>query len=344
MTQAAQFRQWHLLGPRMTALETLPVPEPGFGEVTLDVDVALTCGTDLKVWRRGGHPRMLHPPCPFGHEVCGRIRSLGPGVQGWEVGDRVVLSNSAPCGACDPCRRGRDNLCRAMHYWNGAFADIGLVPARFVERSLRRVPPGLAPELAALTEPLACVHHGLSVLRAQPGERVGALGCGPIGLLFVGELAAAGIEVVALDPNPSRLEVAEQLGARHCELIHDRDHPRCSLRLDALAEATGSPAAWRAASDLVDVGGRVLYFGGVPAGQRLEVDAVRFHYEELTLFGAYHYTRTAFDAALASLARSGERWRPVLSEELPLEALPHALAAMERRKVLKAVLRPHRQA
>jgi threonine dehydrogenase-like Zn-dependent dehydrogenase len=92
---------------------------------------------------------------------------------------------------------------------------------------------------------------------------------------------------------------------------------------------------------MVDAGGRVLYFGGVPPGQRLEIDAVRFHYQELALLGAYHYTRAAFDASLASLARSGERWRPLLSEDRPLEDLLHALAAMEQRQILKAVLRPH---
>jgi L-iditol 2-dehydrogenase len=341
VNEDGQFRQWHLLGPRMTALESLPLPQPGAGEVTLDVDAALTCGTDLKVWRRGGHPRMLMPPCAFGHEVCGTIRAVGDQVSGWKVGERVVLSNSSPCGACSPCRRGRDNLCTTLRYWNGAFADVALVPAPFVATSLRRVPAGLAPEIAALTEPLACVHHGLSALRAQPGERVGVLGCGPIGLLFVGELAAAGVDVVALDPNPSRLEVAAGLGATRTEVIRDREHPRCSVRLDALAEATGSPSAWSAASDMVDAGGRVLYFGGVPPGQRLEIDAVRFHYQELALLGAYHYTRAAFDASLASLARSGERWRPLLSEDRPLEDLLHALAAMEQRQILKAVLRPH---
>src|SRR6185369_2185887 len=142
----------------------VPTPEPGPGEILVRIDAATTCGTDVKVFRRGGHPRMLKTPTPFGHEMAGRVAALGEGVHRFREGDRVVVANSAPCGRCRACRQGRENLCADLHYLNGAFSEALLVPRRFVERSTYSCPEGLPAERAALAEPLACVLHGIETL------------------------------------------------------------------------------------------------------------------------------------------------------------------------------------
>ena len=186
-----------LLGPEEIEIRDVPVPRPGEGEMLLKVEAATTCGTDVKVFRRGGHPRMLKAPTLFGHEMAGRVAALGPGVRGYAVGDAIVVANSAPCLQCEPCRRGRENLCEDLHYLNGAFAEYLLVPRRFVERNIHRIPDGLSFERAALAEPLACVLHGIDACEL---DRYGALGPveilifggGPIGLLFVGGARAHG--------------------------------------------------------------------------------------------------------------------------------------------------------
>ena len=104
-----------LLGPEKLELREVPIPEPGEGELLLRVGAATTCGTDLKVFRRGGHPRMLKAPTPFGHEMAGTVAATGPGCA-WRPSDRVVVANSAPCGACEWCVRGRENLCPNLQY------------------------------------------------------------------------------------------------------------------------------------------------------------------------------------------------------------------------------------
>ena len=115
-------RVLYLRGPRAVELRELAVPRPGPGELLLRVDAATTCGTDLKVYLRGGHPRMLRAPCPFGHEVCGSVVGCGEGVHGWREGDRLVVANSASCGRCRWCETERENLCESGRFtgWHGA--------------------------------------------------------------------------------------------------------------------------------------------------------------------------------------------------------------------------------
>ena len=205
-----------LLGPEEIEVRDLPVPEPDDGEIILAVEAATTCGTDVKVFKRGGHPRMLKVPTLFGHEMAGRVAARGKGVTKFTEGAAVVVANSAPCGECDYCKRGRENLCTDLQYLNGAFAEYVRVPARFVDRNTYKIPAGLEFGKAALTEPLACVLHGMDACELDkygPGTEVVLFGAGPIGLLFVGALARAGHKVILADPNPPRLAVGKELGA-----------------------------------------------------------------------------------------------------------------------------------
>lgn len=336
-------RVQYLTGARSVELREVPVLPPAPGGLLLRVGAATTCGTDLKVWQRGGHPRMLTVPCPFGHEMAGTVAAIGDGLDDWRVGERVVVANSASCGSCPSCRAGRENLCRDLAYLNGAFAEYVTVPARFVRRSTYRVPDGLPTERAALAEPLACVLHGLELSHLDGRETALVLGAGPIGLIFVAVLASLGRRVAAADPVPGRLATARRLGASATA-----DPARLPVEIaglfdgarpDLVVEATGRPEVWETAIAAAAPAGEVLLFGGCAPGTTAACDTHKLHYSELTVRGAYHHRPATFARAVELLA-GGLDLGPLLSEERPLDELQAALEAMEARRTLKAVIRP----
>src|SRR6266498_1950650 len=170
------------------------------GEVRIRIEAALTCGTDLKVFKRGYHAKMIVPPAVFGHELAGVIAEVSGAecqVSGeeWRVGDRVVVANSAPCGECFHCKVGQENLCEDLLFLNGAYAESIVVPARIVQKNLLRLKPETAFRDAALVEPLACVVQGIEDTRLARGQHVLVLGAGPIGLMFVALVKIAGCHV-----------------------------------------------------------------------------------------------------------------------------------------------------
>jgi len=346
-------RQWRLLGPERIELAWTPVPEPRGRELLVRVLAATTCGTDLKVFRRGGHPRMLQPPCPFGHELCGEIVAVGPDQDRLAIGERVVIANSAPCGSCRQCRRGRHNLCSELAYLNGAFADHLLVPARFAEVATHPVDARVASAEAALAEPLACALHCLELLEPTLDRWLGAgdverpavhalvLGAGPLGLLLAGLLARRGVAVTCADPYPARLEVARAFGATDVVVVRDRDAPLPEdARFDSAIDATGSPAGWQACLRHLDVGGVAVFFGGTASGVVLEVDAQALHYDELGLLGVYHHRPANVTRAVELITEGALPLHLLISAQLPLERLDDALERMSARTALKVALIP----
>jgi L-iditol 2-dehydrogenase len=308
-------------GPGDLRVEDVPTPEPGSGDVLLQVEVALTDGTDLKTYRRG-HPLLLADlPSPFGHEVCGVDVATGR---------RVVPANSAPCGACASCRRGEETLCEnLLPLLNGAYAEYVLVPERIAARNLLPVPSDLSPTVAAMVEPLACCLHGIERAGVQTGQTVAVLGVGPIGLMLCAAGRDAGAHVVAVGGRPERRALAPEFGGE----------PGDGAGADVVVEAAGTAESWRAALELVRPGGTVLFFGGREAGAELAVDAYRLHYEELTLRGAFHHTPRTVRAALAFLASGAYPWASLVTHQVGLEELPR-LFADPPRDLLKAAVVP----
>ena len=132
-----------LYGKEHVQLERIPVPAIGPGDILVRVRAALTCGTDVKVFRRGYHARMIVPPAVFGHEFAGDIVAVGDSVTRFRCGQRVVAANSAPCLQCFYCNRGKVNLCEDLLFNNGAYAEYIRVPARIVERNTYEIAPHL---------------------------------------------------------------------------------------------------------------------------------------------------------------------------------------------------------
>src|SRR6185295_7714524 len=174
------------------------------GEVRIRIEAALTCGTDLKVFKRGYHAKMIVPPAVFGHEVAGTIAELGVGVSGWKVGERVVVANSAPCGECFFCRNRQENLCDDLLFVNGAYAESIAIPARVVQKNLLRLKPATEFRDAALVEPLACVVQGVEDTKLARGQHVLVIGAGPIGLMFVALAKELGFDVTVAGRHAAR--------------------------------------------------------------------------------------------------------------------------------------------
>src|SRR6202162_924081 len=204
-----------LYGSEDLKIEKIDIPALRPDEALVRVKVALTCGTDLKVWKRGYHARMITPPAVFGHELAGVIDKLGEDVPDFlHVGTRVVPSNSAPCGVCLFCRKQRSNLCEDLLFNNGAYAEFIRIPGRIVRQNLLEIPPHVSYLDAAMAEPLACVLRAIDDTGIQPGDTTVLIGCGPIGLKFIRILAGRGVNVIALGKRPNQIQSAERMGAR----------------------------------------------------------------------------------------------------------------------------------
>ena len=291
-------------------IESVPVPQAGPGELIVQVGAALTCGTDLKVFRRGYHARMIVPPALFGHELAGTVVQAGEGVDEFAAGDRVVALNSAPCGKCYFCERGQENLCDDLLFNNGAYAEYIRIPARIVAKNTLRVPEHVPLEHAALTEPLACAVHGFEDSNPHPGDLVAVIGGGPLGLMMLHVASLAGCETIAVVKHDGQVEAAKQLGAAH---VVQATSIRKAIRetraitpndrgVDIAIEAVGVPDAWEEAVEMVRKGGTVNFFGGCALGTLVKLDTNRIHYSDITLRATFHHTPDICRKALDLIA------------------------------------------
>lgn len=328
-----------LHGPGDLRVEDVPRPEPGPGEVLIRVDRALTCTTDLKIFRQGTHPALGPLPSLFGHELAGEVAAVGDGVKSPVVGQRVAVGNSAPCGRCPYCRRAEFSLCVRPVFFFGAFAQFALIPAPIVETNVYPIPPDLPAAHAALVEPLACALRAVEAAGVGWGTDVLILGGGPLGLMLARTAKLRGARVALVDRHPERLAVARRLGADFT-LPGGLASQAFGDGPDVVFEAVGRPEAWEEAARVVRPGGLVILFGGCPPGTRACFDTGRVHYQELTLRGVFHHHPTHIRAALDLLISGAVPAEAFISGEVSLRRLTEALGLMAARRGLKYAVNP----
>jgi L-iditol 2-dehydrogenase len=363
-------------GPGAAALRDVPVPEPGPGEVLVRVRAALTCGTDLKIARRG-HPKIPFP-LTLGHEWAGVVEKAGAGAV-WAPGTRVTSAVSAPCGACAACRAGRENLCETAfdRPLFGAFADFLLVPERLAKNGLRRIPDGMPDETAALLDPLASIVRGLNRVRDARGGDVLVAGTGPIAAMLVFLLrgktrGGAERRIVVAGRRAERLVFFERNMA---EVAHigpstqagDADAPPpvftfkgnspAPSRIDdtkrtgggegegaekfsLVVDTTGDPDVIAALPALTADGGTILLFAGLPAGAHVSIDAHAVHYREVSIVGSFHYTPREVDEALALLSSGAIPAAEIVSARRPLSEWQAAFELARAGAALKVAVIP----
>ncbi len=347
MTQTPSSRQAVLIEPRHFELREMTPPRPGPGEVLIRVKCALSCGTDLKFYRRG-HP-LFSFPTPFGHEFSGVVVETGAGVENFKPGDELMAAPTAPCGKCFFCARGQENLCVQVidTMVMGAYADLLLLPAHVVARNAFRKPPGLPFDEAALLEPLACVVHAQAVALPRKVETCMVLGAGAFGLMHAILLKAAGVaRVVVAGRGDSRLRWAADMGA---DLVIDARHEDVASKATALnggygpdlvIEATGQVSGWESALRCVRRGGRVVFFGGCAAGTSVQLDTRRMHYDSLTLLAPFHFRPADVIRARQLLAERNLGVGRIINEHRRLSELPQVFDMLERGDVLKCAIIP----
>ncbi|HTY53771.1 MAG TPA: alcohol dehydrogenase catalytic domain-containing protein [Candidatus Binataceae bacterium] len=340
-------RQAVLVAPGRLELREFEPPAPGPGAVLIEVKCALSCGTDLKTFRRG-HP-MFHLPTPFGHEFSGVVVEVGEGVHNFKLGDAIMAAPTAPCGDCFYCNRAQENLCpQAIDKMvMGAYADYLLLPAHVVARNAFKKPASLTFEEAALLEPLSCVFHAQELARAEEFETALILGAGPFGLLHLLALKARGVRrVVVAGRRENRLKRAGELGA---DIVIDVDRAELGDEMsrlnggqgpDLVIESTGQLSGWQDSMRWVRRGGRVVFFGGCPANTTLEVDTRRMHYDNLSLLAPFHFrprdVRRAFEVLRDRTLNAGR----IINSRRRLSELGEVFELLERGAILKCAVIP----
>jgi len=329
-----------LYGREDVKIERVDIPLIADDEVLVRVHVALTCGTDLKVWKQGFHARMIKPPALFGHELAGTIEEIGSAVkQNLRIGMRVAPANSAPCNTCFYCGKGQPNLCEDLLFNNGAYAEYIRIPGRIVRQNMLEIPDGVSYADAAMMEPLACVLRGIHEAGVKPGDTVVVIGCGAIGLEFIRILSGRRVRVIAIGKRKSQMQAAERLGAaaafdiaevqnpvRHARELTDRGRGA-----DVVIEAAGQPVTWEWALQMVRKGGTVNLFAGCAKGTEVKLDPWALHYSEITIKSTFHHTPQFMREALATIARGEIRASDFITGESPLTELPHVFEQMKTR-------------
>lgn len=333
--------------PGNVRFEETEIPQISDDEMLVKVKAALTCGTDLKTYRRG-HPTIIQSvPSTFGHEFASEVVKVGKNVTKFKVGDRVVGANTAPCFECENCKNKRYSLCTNLQYLNGAYSEYVAVPAHILKYNFYKIPDGLPYEQAALLEPLACAVHGVDRIPAKVGDKVVVIGAGPIGLMFMNLLVLKGCQVIAVDLSDYRLDIAKEkfgvyqtVNAKEDSHIQEVKNICGGSGADIVVEATGFPNVWENAVNMVRPGGTVLAFGGTKAGTSITLDCQKFHYEEITLMAVYHHTPYHVNLALKLLANGLIDGSKYISGYYPLEGAIDALESIGRQEGIKYVITP----
>lgn len=336
-------------GPENIKYEETSVPPLKKGEILVKIMSALTCGTDVKTYRRG-HPVLIKKiPSGFGHEFSGIVDKVAEGVTNVKVGDRVVCANSAPCGECFYCKREEYNLCENLDLLNGAYAEYIVVPERIVRKNTLILPDELSFDKAAFCEPLANVVHGVERTGIKPGQTVGIIGIGPIGLMFARLAKLKGARVIVGGRNPMKLKMADEF-AHADEIVDLKKYPNPEMifkdfsdekkGLDVAVECVGLPEIWERIFNCVRPGGTVHFFGGCKSGSKVTFDTTKMHYGDITMMSVFHHTPKYFRQAFDYIKSGDVEVEKLITGTLPLKDLEYAMKQHISGNAIKYLIKP----
>lgn len=311
-------------------IEEVPDPVAGPGEAVVDITVCGLCGSDLMDWYSDAKA-----PTVLGHEIVGRIRSLGEGAHLDDgdvvVGDRVFVHHHTPCGVCDLCRRGFETLCptfKSSALEPGGFAEQVRVPAPMLRREVLVLPDHVTDEVAAFIEPLACCVRGIGKAGIGPGDAVAVIGLGQMGQLYARAALARGARVVGSDPVAARRELAERAGVKTVGADPTPDELRAALagrEVDLVAICTGAPTAQRLGCETAGRGSTIQVFAPTRPGQMLPIEPNKVFFDEITIQGTYSADPGDIRDALRLLSEGTVSVEGLTSHRFPLAESARAM-------------------
>jgi len=319
-----------------------PDPQPGEGELLVRVTAVGLCGSDRHWFVEGGiGDAALERPLVLGHEFAGEV-AAGP-----RAGERVAIDPAVPCEACPVCRAGLQHLCPAVRFAGHGSTDGALRSLlAWPERLAHPIPDAIPDAEASLLEPLGVALHAVDLGHVRPGTSTGVFGCGPLGLLLVQALRAAGAgPVVATEPLPHRREAAAALGVPHAVSPGGLGGvtPAGGVGLDVAFEVAGADDALADAIEAVRPGGRVVLVG-IPDGDRTSFAASAARRKGLSLLLCRRMAPSDLPRAIGLAASGQVELAPLVSERHPLAGGEDAFAALVSRRGLKIVVEPQRSA
>ena len=336
-----------LIEPGKIELREIPIPEPGKGEIIAKVHTALTCGTDLKTYRRG-HPKVTLPS-PFGHEFSGTVYDVGQDVNGFREGDNLMTVFSAPCGNCYFCKRGDEHICAELKnsLMFGAYAEYIRIPEPIVSKNLFSKPHSLSFRQAALLEPLSCVMHGIDEASPSEDDTVLLIGAGTIGLLFTAVLKTFHPKkLIVAARGKERIAIAEKFGAdividaAKGDILKEVHNLTDGMGANVVIESTGSKEVWEKSIEYSSKNGKLILFGGLPEGSSVTYDAERIHYDHIRLQGVFHYRRKDVVAARELLIKGEIHLEPLITDEYSLGDLKKVFGFLDNKQGIKYAILP----
>lgn len=331
--------------PNDIRYEEISIPELQPGEILVKVKAALTCGTDVKTFKRG-HPVLIKKvPSGFGHEFSGIVEKSKN--KKFKVGMPVVSANSAPCGECFFCKKGEFELCENLDLLNGAYAEYIVIPKRIADKNTYIIPDNLPFEKAAFAEPLSNVIHGISKTPINKGDSVGIMGIGPIGLIFAKLAKLKGARVIVFGRNPLKLKSAKEFSKADKivdinknpdidEIVKDFTNEKRGL--DVAIECVGMPEMWEKMFSLVRKGGYVHFFGGCKKNSKVSLDCTRLHYDEVKIISSFHHAPKYFKEALDMIASGDINVEKLITKKMKMENAKQAIEEHRDGKAIKILL------
>ncbi len=322
------------------ALETLTVPTIDDDQVLVQVAAVGVCGSDMHYYEHGRiGPYIVDHPLILGHELSGRIVSVGASVDPSRVGERVAVEPQRPCRVCDQCKHGRYNLCPDIEFYatppvDGAFTEFVTIQADFAYP----VPDSVSDEAAALIEPLSVGIWACQRAEVGPGSRVLIAGAGPIGIIVAQTARAFGAtEVYISDISPERLSFALEHGATHA--LDARTDSMDGLDVDAFIDASGAPQAVRSGILAVRPAGRVILVG--LGADDIELPVSFLQNREIWLSGVFRYANT-WPLGITLVAEGKVDLDVLVTGRFGLSDAEAALTAGKQPGQLKAIVYPGR--
>jgi L-iditol 2-dehydrogenase len=334
-----------LYGVHDLRIESRPTPQPGPGELLVEVRSVGVCGSDVHYYQHGRiGDFVVEQPLVLGHEASGVVVAAGPGADTARVGSRVAIEPGVPCGGCRQCRTGHYNLCPDVRFFatppiDGAFARYLVINEDFAHP----VPDTLDDDEAALIEPLSVGVWASWRAGLRGGERVLVTGAGPIGQVAAQVAAAFGAaEVIVTDLNPRRLALARDLGATSVVDL-TREALPADLHADVLLECSGVPRALADGIGALAPAGTAVAVGMGPSAEST-VPLQLIQNREITLTGTFRYANT-YPTAIALAATGRVHLRPLLTGRYDLEHAEDALTAGSADpSAIKVMVRPQEHA